>query len=136
MKLYKLKCQLVCRPILPNTHLPVYESPRVQNKLKQKSVIYNKRPMQYITHLGKQFKSINTYDYIIMWNRRRKNPLSSFWELHGSLFVQTPIPFTQGCFMQSLVETVPVVLEKIFKFCHTFLLLLNNLPLVKDMALH
>ena len=26
----------------------------------------------------KKFKSINTYDYIITLNRRRKNPLSSF----------------------------------------------------------
>ena len=34
----------------------------------------NKRPMGHIAHLRKQFKSINTYDYIItLIKRRRKN---------------------------------------------------------------
>ena len=32
----------------------------------------NKRPMDHIAHLRKQFKSINTYDYIITWIKRRK----------------------------------------------------------------
>ena len=32
----------------------------------------NKRPMGHIAHLRKQFKSINTYDYIIMLIKRRK----------------------------------------------------------------
>ena len=79
--------------------------------------------------------SINTYDYIITLIRRRKNPSSSFWELRSSLFEKTLIPFTQGCFLQSLVETVPLVLEKIFQFCQCILLLPDYLPLVKDMAL-
>ena len=35
---------------------------------------------------------------------------------HGSSFEQTWIPFTQRCFVSSLVEIGPVVLEKIFKF--------------------
>ena len=35
----------------------------------------------------------------------------------GPLFEQTEIPFTQGCFVPSLVEMCSVVLkEKIFKF--------------------
>ena len=75
-----------------------------------------KRSTGHIAHQRKQFKSITTYDYIITLIRRKK-PLSSFWELYGSLFEQTLIPFSQGCFVQSLVETVPVALEKIFKFC-------------------
>ena len=37
----------------------------------------NKRPMGHIAHLRKQFKSINTYDYIIRYIKRRKNPLLS-----------------------------------------------------------
>ena len=37
--------------------------------------LYNKRPMGHIAHLRKQFKSINTYDYIIKMIKRRKNPL-------------------------------------------------------------
>ena len=31
-------------------------------------------------------------------------------------FVQTWIPFTQGCFVSSVIEIGPVVLERIFKF--------------------
>ena len=38
----------------------------------------NKRPMGHIAHLRKQFKSINTYDYIItLIKRRRKKTLLS-----------------------------------------------------------
>ena len=36
------------------------------------------RPMGHIAHLRKQFKSINTYDYIMMLIKRRKNPLLTF----------------------------------------------------------
>ena len=36
------------------------------------SPLTNKRPMGHIAHLRKQFKSINTYGYIITWNKRRK----------------------------------------------------------------
>ena len=32
-----------------------------------------KRPMGHIVHLGKQFKSMSTYDYIIMFIKRKKN---------------------------------------------------------------
>ena len=34
----------------------------------------NKRPMGHITHMRKQFKSTNTYDYIITLIKRRKKP--------------------------------------------------------------
>ena len=68
--------------------------------------------MGHIAHLRKQFKSINTYGYIITLNKRRKNPSLSLWELNGSSFEQTWIPFTQGCFVPSLVEIGPVVLKK------------------------
>ena len=44
--------------------------------------------------------------------------LSLFEKVHGPLFEQTWIPFTQGYFVPSLVEIGSVVLEKkIFKFC-------------------
>ena len=36
----------------------------------------NNRPMGHIAHLRKQFKSINTYNYIITLINRRKKPLS------------------------------------------------------------
>ena len=52
---------------------------------------------------------------------------------YGPLFEQTWIPFTQGCFVRSLVEIGPVVLEKkILKF----LLFRYYLPLEKDMVFH
>ena len=35
--------------------------------------VTNKRPMGHIAHLRKQFKSINTYDYIMTLIKRRKN---------------------------------------------------------------
>ena len=68
-------------------------------KMKKKM---NKRPMGHITHLRKQFKSINTYDYIItLIKRRKKNTLFTLWEfLNGSTFEQTWIPFTQECFVE------------------------------------
>ena len=53
----------------------------------------NKRPMGPIAYMRKQFKSINTYGYIITLIKRKKN---------------------QGCFVPSLVEIGSVVLEKIF----------------------
>ena len=72
----------------------------------------NKRPMGHIAH-RKQFKSINTYDYIITLIKRRKKTLLILGEfIAGSSFEQTWIPFTQECHVQSLVEIGRVVLEK------------------------
>ena len=36
---------------------------------------HNKRPVGHIANLRKQFKSINTYDYIITLIERKKKPL-------------------------------------------------------------
>ena len=44
----------------------------------------NKRPMGHIAHLRKQFKSINTYDYVIMLIKRRKKNIK---KLHENLLV-------------------------------------------------
>ena len=59
--------------------------------------------------------SMNTfsqsYDYITTLICRRKKLSSSFW-----LFVKSWFSFTQGCFVQSLIEIGPMVLVKnIFK---------------------
>ena len=78
------------------------------------------------------------YD-IISLIKRRKYPLFSLWKLKGycSSFDQTWIPFTQGCFVPSLIEIVPVILEKkIFKFRQFILLFRSHLPLKKGIALH
>ena len=69
--------------------------------------------------------------------KRRKNSLSTLWELNGSSFKQTWIPFTQGCIVASLVKIGPVVLEKkIFKFLQCIFQFSNYLPLEKGVALH
>ena len=83
------------------------------------NTLINKRSMGNIAHqLRKQFKSINTYDYIITLIKRRKNPLFTLYEFSGSSFEQTWIPFIQECIVPSLVEISPAVLEKrVFKFC-------------------
>ena len=65
---------------------------------------------------------------LVQWFWRRKcfknyqinfiiSQLSPLWKGRGPSFEQTWIPFTQGYFVPSLVETGPVVLEKIFKSC-------------------
>ena len=71
--------------------------------------------MGYISPLRKQFKSMNTYDFIITLIKRGRNPLSTFKKLNGSLFEETWIPFTQICFVQNLVEISIVVPEKKMK---------------------
>ena len=45
----------------------------------------NKRPTGHMAHLRKQFKSINTYDYIITLIKRRKKTIINI----GSLFEET-----------------------------------------------
>ena len=59
--------------------------------------------------MREKFKSINKYD-----DKKKENPLSTFWEWKGCSFEQTWIPFAQRCFVQNLVEIGPVVLNKIF----------------------
>ena len=56
--------------------------------------------------------------------KRRKNPLFTLWDLNGSSFEQTWIPFTQGCFVPN--------------FFNVFLLFCNYryIPLEKGWALH
>ena len=42
------------------------------------NVLQDKRPMGHIAHQSKQFKSINTYDYIITLIKWRKKPFINF----------------------------------------------------------
>ena len=96
--------------------------------------------MGHIAHLRNQFKSMNTfkrsYDYIyrktgpVVQKEKILNFLKVLLQfcyhipmLKGVVFPfeQTQILFTQGCFLLSLVEIGPVVLQKIFlKFCQCF----------------
>ena len=76
--------------------------------------LLNKRPMGHIYSPEKKFQSINTfaqsnYQTITLTTREKKKLIEC------SLFVKTWVPFTQGCFVPSLVEIWPVVQEK--KIC-------------------
>ena len=42
----------------------------------------NKKPMGHIAHLRKQFKSINTYHYIITLIKRRKKNIVNFMRIY------------------------------------------------------
>ena len=75
------------------------------------NILY-KRSMGHIAYLWKQFKSIKTYNHIKMLITRRKKILFTLWQFTGSSFEQTWIPIIQGCFVPSLVEISPAVLEK------------------------
>ena len=93
------KCEFVHFPPVKSKH---------QTLMWNAWVFKNKRPMGHIAHLRKQFKSINTYDYIITLIRKEKKNIVNI----GSLFEETWIPFTQGCFVPILFEIGSVVLEK------------------------
>ena len=70
-----------------------------------------------------------SYDHITSYHTF----LISEW----SLFVKPWVSFTKGCFVTSLVEIGPVILEKkIFCFVNVFSLFHNNFPLEKGGALH
>ena len=56
------------------------------------------------------------------------------WKGRGPSFEQIWIPFTQGCFVPSLVENGPLVLGK--NFVNVFSLFHNYVPLKKVGALH
>ena len=59
------------------------------------------------------------------------------WKRRGPSFVNTRIPFTQGCFVACLVEIGSVVLEKkIFKICQCIFAICNYIPLEKGTGLH
>ena len=53
-----------------------------QTNVYSTKLINNKRPMGHIAHLRKQFKSINTYDYIIALIKRRKNNIIYFMRIY------------------------------------------------------
>ena len=71
------------------------------------------------------------------WSREEKT-LFTLWEFIGSLFEETWIPFTQGCFVPRLLKFGPVLLEKkiFFNFINVFSLFCNYLPSEKGEALH
>ena len=63
--------------------------------------------------------------------------LSPLKKMCGPSYEQNWIPFTQGCFVPSLVKIGPVILEKkIFNVVNVFLLFCYYFPTEKGLALH
>ena len=96
----------------------------------------NKRPMGHIAHLRKQFKSINTIDYIIMLIKRRKKTLLSLWELNGSSLnkIESHSPKDALCQVW-LILVQWFWRRRFFNFVNVFSLFRNYLPLEKGGAL-
>ena len=112
---------------------------------------HNKRPMDYIAHLRNQtFKQSHDFIYHEIGLVVKKilkfcqcifplSLLSPLGNKHSPSFEQTGISFTQRCFVPSLVEIGPVVLEKkikILNFVNVFSQFRNYPPLEKDGVLH
>ena len=72
--------------------------------------LHNKRPTGHIAHLRKQFKSINTYDYIITLIEQKKKTLSVLLQENWMVFNMNK--FESPSSKDALVEIDPVVLEK------------------------
>ena len=91
--------------------------------------------MGHITHLRKQFKSLNKYDYIItLIKRRKKNLYEKLLVLHLKKF-ESPSPKDALC--QVWLKLGSVVLEKKFFLILSmfFPYFCNYLPLEKGGAL-
>ena len=81
----------------------------------------NNRPMDHITHLKNNFNqwtNLHKTNSLIHWYREKKINIS-FLRIEWS-FVKFWAPFTQVCFVLSLVETG---LVKILKFCQCICLI-------------
>ena len=93
--------------------------------------------MGHIAHLREQFKSINTYDYVITLMTRWKNTLFILWGLNGPSFEWNWIPFTRGCFVPIWLKLAQLFWRKSFlNFVNIFSLFRNYLPLKKGWVLH
>ena len=67
-------------------------------------VIVNKRPMGHIAHLRKQFKSINTYDYIITLIKRRKKNIIKLMRINWFFIWRNMNPYHTRMPVPRLVE--------------------------------
>ena len=99
-------------------------------------ILCNKRPMGHIAHLRKKFKSIKTYDYIIMLiQRRKKNHLGdeNLLVLH---LKKLESPSLKDALCQDWLKLAHCFWRRgFFNFINVFLLFLNYLPLKKGWAL-
>ena len=71
------------------------------------NVLQNKRPMGHIAHQSKQFKSINTYDYIITLIKWRKKPLLTLLFFHLKKETKTMNPLHPSMLCAKIVWNWP-----------------------------
>ena len=71
--------------------------------------------MGHIAHLRKQFKSINTFDYIITLIKRRKENIIKITWINWLFIWRNINPYHPRMLVTRLVEIGPVVLEKKMK---------------------
>ena len=103
--------------------------------LREKVQIKNKRPMGHIAHLRKQFKSINTIDYIITLIKRRKKTLLSLWELNGSSLNKIESHSPKHALCQVWLKFVQWFWRRRFwNFLTVILLFRHYIPLKKGVA--
>ena len=94
--------------------------------------------MGHITHLRKQFKSINTYDYIITLIKTRKKNIIKFM----SILLVLHLNKLESLSSKDALIQVWLKLHQwfwrrgFFNFVNVFLLFSNHLPLEKGGALH
>ena len=86
-----------------------------ESKCAQQLRQINKRPMGHLAHLRKQFKSINTYDYIITLIKRRKKNIINFitycffiWILTKGSFVPNWLKLAQWFWRKDFFNFVNV----------------------------
>ena len=98
----------------------------------------SKRPMGHIAHLRKQFKSINTYDYIITLIKRIKKTLLTSWDslvLHLNN-LESPSPQDALCQVGlKLAHAVRFWRRRFLNYVNVFSLFRNYLPFEKGGAL-
>ena len=103
IKTRHIMAKVLCSPIKKSNHRILLICP---NRTKQEVHGPHCSP-------EKQFKSINTYDYVITLIKRRKKPLLSLWKLNGSsLRLEIIYIYIIRCFMHFIQRSNVSTTEK------------------------
>ena len=99
--------------------------------------IINKRPMGHIAHLRKQFKSINTYDYITTLIKRRKKTIINFMRIYFFFIWRNLNPLHPRMICAEIGWNWLIGYgEEDFLILNVISRFRNYLPFEKSMALH